>query len=321
MSGEIGQRQCGLRLRDRAGSRIRSVSRRVLQQVPAEGIRSRSETGIPLDGNESRRPRQLRRHSTVEVRRKEIGDGHRRVGWRKLRIHQVAPGTAGQRIRTRATLQGVGPAVSIERVVARIAVQRILAVVAVDAVIAVAARHGVVAVTGINAVVPRVTRDRILSITGQGGADTIRGGDGNDSISGGTENDSILGGDGQDLINGDAPFELDLRLPNFTLDYSSGLKKTLGKMGMGIAFEYPGADFAPMGSPLFYISEVVHKTRLDVDEKGTVAAAATAVIMMAGSAAPRPVPVKTLVFNRPFAVTIVDRYTGVVLFEGVVYEP
>ena len=78
------------------------------------------------------------------------------------------------------------------------------------------------------------------------------------------------------LINGNQPFDLDLKLPKFTLDYANGLKNTLTKMGMGIAFEFPGAEFEPLGSPLFYISQVVHKTRLEVDEKGTVAAAATA---------------------------------------------
>ena len=123
------------------------------------------------------------------------------------------------------------------------------------------------------------------------------------------------------LINGRQPFDLDLKLPKFSLDYSNGLKKTLAKMGMGIAFEYPGAEFAPMGSPLFYISEVMHKTRLEVDEKGTVAAAATVVLMRAGSGAPVKQQTKTLVFDRPFAVVIADVYTGAVLFEGVVYEP
>ena len=106
------------------------------------------------------------------------------------------------------------------------------------------------------------------------------------------------------LIGGNEPFDLDLKLPKFTLDYSNGLKPTLTKMGMGIAFQFPGAEFAPIGSPLFYIGEVLHKTRLEVDEQGTVAAAATAVVMMVGSAMPRPLPGKVLVFNRPFAVMI-----------------
>ena len=123
------------------------------------------------------------------------------------------------------------------------------------------------------------------------------------------------------LINGYQPFDVDLKLPKFTLDYKTGLKDTLTKMGMGIAFQFPGAEFAPMGSPLFYISEVLHKTRLEVDEKGTVAAAATAVVMMVGSAMPMKQQTKVLVFNRPFAVVIADSYTGAALFEGVVYEP
>ena len=78
------------------------------------------------------------------------------------------------------------------------------------------------------------------------------------------------------LLDERQPFELDLKLPKFTLDYDTKLKSSITQMGMGIAFQFPGAEFAPIGSPLFYIGDVLHKTRLGVDEKGTVAAAATA---------------------------------------------
>jgi len=116
-------------------------------------------------------------------------------------------------------------------------------------------------------------------------------------------------------------FDLDLKLPRFSLDFSASLVEYLEAMGMRIAFHYPEADFAPMGSKELYISDVIHKTRLEVDEKGTVAAAATAVIMRAGSAMPQPRPKKTLVFDRPFAVLIGDQQTGAVLFAGVIEDP
>lgn len=124
----------------------------------------------------------------------------------------------------------------------------------------------------------------------------------------------------ENLIHGSDAAELDLRLPRFTLDYSTELKKPLGRMGMGIAFQYPGAEFAPMGSPLLYIGEVIHKTRLEVDEEGTVAAAATAVVMRPGLAMPQKIEKKTLVFDRPFGVMVCDESTDAVLFAGVVYE-
>jgi serpin B len=122
------------------------------------------------------------------------------------------------------------------------------------------------------------------------------------------------------LIRGYEPFDLELRLPRFTLDFSDSLKQPLGQMGMGIAFQFPGAEFAPLGSPLFYIGDVLHKTRLEVDEEGTVAAAATA-IAMPTDMAPRRVEKKTLVFDRPFALLLCDASTGAILFAGVVYEP
>jgi serpin B len=109
--------------------------------------------------------------------------------------------------------------------------------------------------------------------------------------------------------------ELDLRMPRFTLDYKEELTDTLSGMGMDAAFQ-SGADFAPMGSPGFFIGGVVHKTRLEVDEEGTTAAAATGVAMLAS--VPR---VKSLVFDRPFALLLCDTQTNAVLFAGVVYEP
>jgi|HubBroStandDraft_6_1064221.scaffolds.fasta_scaffold16853_3 serpin B len=115
---------------------------------------------------------------------------------------------------------------------------------------------------------------------------------------------------------------LNLSLPRFKMDFESQLNRSLERMGMGIALQYPGADFVPMGSELFYIANVLHKTRLEVDEEGTVAAAATAIDLMCGSAMVQREPkVKTLVFDRPFAVLLRDKIKGVVLFAGVVYEP
>jgi serpin B len=93
-------------------------------------------------------------------------------------------------------------------------------------------------------------------------------------------------------------------------------------MGMDVAFRFPAADFSVMGSKQFFIGEVIHKTRLEVDEEGTVAAAATAVQMRAGSAMRRqPPPLKTLVFNRPFVILIGDSSTGALIFAGVVENP
>lgn len=123
------------------------------------------------------------------------------------------------------------------------------------------------------------------------------------------------------LAGGSAEFDLDLKLPRFTLDFSTSLAEDLKKMGMDVAFHYPAADFGPMGSNEFFISDVIHKTRLEVDEKGTVAAAATAVIMRAGSAMPQPREKKVLVFDRPFVALIGEARSGAVLFAGVIEDP
>jgi serpin B len=136
-----------------------------------------------------------------------------------------------------------------------------------------------------------------------------------------TPKDVLASLDPDHLTDLPAEFDLDLKLPRFSLDFEASLADDLKKMGMEIAFHYPGADFGPMGSKEFYISDVIHKTRLEVDEKGTVAAAATAVTMRSGAVMRQPRETKTLVFDRPFVVLIGDRQTGAVLFAGVIENP
>ncbi|MEZ6036615.1 MAG: serpin family protein [Planctomycetota bacterium] len=122
--------------------------------------------------------------------------------------------------------------------------------------------------------------------------------------------------------------QVDTALPRFQLDGSHELSAALQQMGMRRAFTSPdrldGAQFfgisdAANPSQQVFISRVVHKTWLDVSEKGTEAAAATAVIMEAGAAAPdlRMVPFHPVVrADRPFLFLIRDVKTSAVLFLG-----
>ena len=82
-----------------------------------------------------------------------------------------------------------------------------------------------------------------------------------------------------DIISGLQPTEVALTMPQFEFDSEFSLKDTLAGMGMPIAFS-GGADFSGMtGNPELFISDVVHKAFVAVDEAGTEAAAATAVEM------------------------------------------
>ena len=101
-------------------------------------------------------------------------------------------------------------------------------------------------------------------------------------------------------------------LPRFKLEYEVKLNDTLEDLGMGIAFG-GGADFSGMGPQLF-ISEVRHKTIIEVNEEGTEAAAVTAVIGV--ESAP---PVFRV--DRPFFFVIRDDRTQTILFMGIVLEP
>lgn len=120
-----------------------------------------------------------------------------------------------------------------------------------------------------------------------------------------------------------------LQLPKFRLQPDRmSLGKFLADLGMKQAFNLPpgSADFSRMAArtaaEYLYISVIYHKTFLALDEKGTEAAAATAVVMAPGSAAPRPKPKPIeLKIDRPFLFAIQHRASGSCLFLGRVSDP
>ena len=111
---------------------------------------------------------------------------------------------------------------------------------------------------------------------------------------------------------------VELSLPKWEFDSSFMLKETLQAMGMSQAFT-DMADFSGMtGTRDLYVYEVIHKAFVSVDEAGTEAAAASAVIMKLTSAPADPAVVKV---DRPFIFLIRDIETGTILFFGRVVNP
>ncbi len=113
-----------------------------------------------------------------------------------------------------------------------------------------------------------------------------------------------------------------IELPRFRAEYFSKLNRTLAGMGMKEAFKR-SADFSMLCecSPGdVYISDVFHKAVVEVNEKGTKAAAATAITIRLTSAMPEEDPFH-MVVDRPFLIAIVDDNTGLILFMGGISDP
>ncbi len=113
-----------------------------------------------------------------------------------------------------------------------------------------------------------------------------------------------------------------IELPRFRAEYFSQLNSTLSGMGMKEAFKR-SADFTNLCECRpgdVYISDVLHKAVVEVNEKGTEAAAVTAVRMKLTSAMPVDDPFH-MVVDRPFLIAIVDDDTGLILFIGGISDP
>ena len=112
------------------------------------------------------------------------------------------------------------------------------------------------------------------------------------------------------------PGDIELTMPKFSFESQFQLRGTLAQMGMSDAFDPNAADFSGMtGQAELFISDVVHKAFVAVDEEGTEAAAATGVMIGVTS-----MP-EVVALDHPFIFAIQDTTTGTTLFVGRVLDP
>lgn len=114
------------------------------------------------------------------------------------------------------------------------------------------------------------------------------------------------------------PTSVDVWLPRFKVEQSFAMAGTLASMGMPSAFASGTADFSGMtGSKGLFISAVIHKAFVEVNEEGTEAAAATGVVMGIESVVVTP----TFRADHPFVFALRDTKSGTLLFLGRVVDP
>ena len=112
--------------------------------------------------------------------------------------------------------------------------------------------------------------------------------------------------------------KVSLVMPKYKMEYGIKLlNDALTNLGMGIAFR-AGADFSGI-APEIFISRVIHKAVIEVNERGSEAAAATVVEMLESAVAPEEI--LQFIVNRPFFFVIADDRSGSILFMGKVVEP
>jgi serpin B len=127
-----------------------------------------------------------------------------------------------------------------------------------------------------------------------------------------------------DLLNDElcqvhfSPHNVRLHLPRFSLESRLDLIPALQAMGIQAAFG-PTADFSGMlPTPGVFINRAVQKARLEVNEQGSEAAAATAIVMKRGAAPDQPLELN---FDHPFACQLRDTHTDLILFQALIFDP
>lgn len=133
---------------------------------------------------------------------------------------------------------------------------------------------------------------------------------------------SLTGKKLTEMLEGAREVKVNAALPKFTSDYKAELSEVLAGMGMPLAFDRDLADFSLLGSwenGNLSIDKVIHKTHISVDERGTEAAASTAVGMVRTTAAIVE-ETREVILDRPFLYLIVDLENNVPVFIGTVNE-
>ncbi len=132
----------------------------------------------------------------------------------------------------------------------------------------------------------------------------------------------VARGAGLDALRaGLAPRQVSLALPRFRVTSGFALRPVLAALGMPLAFT-DEADFSGITTAQrLRIDEVVHQAYIDVNEAGTEAAAATAVVMTASARLMHPEPPVEMIVDRPFLFALTDLRSGLPLFLGRVADP
>jgi serine protease inhibitor len=110
--------------------------------------------------------------------------------------------------------------------------------------------------------------------------------------------------------------EVYVKIPKFSVEYGTLLNEPLQALGMLDAFRFLMADFTGLGESMdgnIYVTRVIHKTKIDIDEKGTKAGAVTAVETSDSAMEEEP---KEVILNRPFFYMIIDTEQNLPLFMG-----
>ena len=113
--------------------------------------------------------------------------------------------------------------------------------------------------------------------------------------------------------------KVNLHLPKFKTECSFEVSKTVKDLGMKSAFAGK-ADFSGIYDD-FWVSEIIHKTYIDVNESGTEAAAVTAIIRGAGCAPGFQEIIKYMRVDRPFFFVLSDDVSNIPVFMGIITEP
>ena len=132
---------------------------------------------------------------------------------------------------------------------------------------------------------------------------------------------SLTQGKLEDIIDSEQKVKTNVKIPKFEYDYSTSLKNSLMQLGLKDEFDGGKADFGNMydlkgKNANIYISDVLHKTRIELNEAGTKAAAVTAVMMDTTSIdISEP---KEVYFDRPFLYMIYDGENKLPVFLGTI---
>ena len=121
--------------------------------------------------------------------------------------------------------------------------------------------------------------------------------------------------------------QVEVELPKFRLEWGGHLRDELAALGVNDVFDRSRADLSginglrPPSEEALFVSQVVHRAVIEVDESGTTAAAASANVITTVSALPLPPPPPVFRADHPFLFAIRERASGAILFLGRVVDP